>query len=184
MIRLLCLYLVLLAIPAAATIVGTVRGVVHDPSHRPTAGAEVTLRAEASSFAKTLETGDDGQFAFVAVPAGAYRVEVRHAGFAAATQRVVMASGSVPVLHFQLKLAEQRDSVEVAESASAVDPSSSTPETLVSRQDIEKTPGAALSNSLAMITNFVPGAYITHDQLHVRGGHQTTWAIDGIPIPN
>src|SRR5664280_3451239 len=24
----------------------------------------------------------------------------------------------------------------------------------------------------------------THDQLHVRGGHQVTWAIDGVPIPN
>jgi outer membrane receptor for ferrienterochelin and colicin len=35
-----------------------------------------------------------------------------------------------------------------------------------------------------MITSYVPGAYMTHDQLHVRGGHQVTWAIDGIPIPN
>jgi hypothetical protein len=25
---------------------------------------------------------------------------------------------------------------------------------------------------------------MTHDQLHVRGGHQVTWAIDGVPIPN
>jgi len=180
----LCFLTVLLSLPAMATIIGTVRGVVHDPSHRPTAGAEVTLRAEASSFTKTLQTGDDGQFEFAAVPAGEYRVTVRHTGFAEAVQRVVVASGSVPVLHFQLRLADQRESVEVAENASVVDPSSSTPETLVSRQDIEKTPGAALSNSLAMITNFVPGAYMTHDQLHVRGGHKTTWAIDGIPIPN
>ena len=35
-----------------------------------------------------------------------------------------------------------------------------------------------------MITNYVPGSYMTHDQLHVRGGHQVTWAIDGVPIPN
>ena len=35
-----------------------------------------------------------------------------------------------------------------------------------------------------MITEFVPGAYMVHDQLHVRGGHQVTWAIDGVPIPN
>jgi len=46
------------------------------------------------------------------------------------------------------------------------------------------TPGADLSNSLSAITDYVPGAYITHDQLHVRGGHQVSWAIDGIPIPN
>ena len=35
-----------------------------------------------------------------------------------------------------------------------------------------------------MITNYVPGAYVTHDQLHIRGGHQTTWLVDGIPVPN
>ena len=35
-----------------------------------------------------------------------------------------------------------------------------------------------------MITDFVPGAYITHDQLHIRGGHQTSWLVDGVPVPN
>src|SRR6202007_823693 len=40
------------------------------------------------------------------------------------------------------------------------------------------------SNSLAMITNFVPGSYVTHDQLHIRGGHQTSWLVDGVPVPN
>ncbi|MGH8261783.1 MAG: TonB-dependent receptor [Steroidobacteraceae bacterium] len=59
-----------------------------------------------------------------------------------------------------------------------------TPVTLVSSADIALTPGADRSNSLAMITDFVPGAYIVHDQLHVRGGHQITWAIDGVEIPN
>ena len=35
-----------------------------------------------------------------------------------------------------------------------------------------------------MITDYVPGAYVVHDQLHVRGGHQTDWTIDGVEIPN
>ena len=26
-----------------------------------------------------------------------------------------------------------------------------------------------------MITDYVPGSYVTHDMLHIRGGHQTTW---------
>ena len=37
---------------------------------------------------------------------------------------------------------------------------------------------------MAMITDFVPGATVVHDQLHVRGGHQVSWAIDGVPVPN
>jgi hypothetical protein len=30
----------------------------------------------------------------------------------------------------------------------------------------------------------VPAAYVTHDMLHMRGGHQVEWLIDGVPIPN
>jgi outer membrane cobalamin receptor len=35
-----------------------------------------------------------------------------------------------------------------------------------------------------MITNYVPGSYETHDMLHMRGGHQVSWLIDGVQIPN
>jgi hypothetical protein len=35
-----------------------------------------------------------------------------------------------------------------------------------------------------MITDYIPGAYMTHDMLHMRGGHQTNWLIDGVAIPN
>ena len=37
---------------------------------------------------------------------------------------------------------------------------------------------------MEMITDYVPGAYMTHDMLHMRGGHQTGWLIDGVAIPN
>ncbi len=49
---------------------------------------------------------------------------------------------------------------------------------------IQETPGADRTNSLAMITDYVPGAYVTHDQLHIRGGHQVSWLVDGVPVPN
>ena len=56
--------------------------------------------------------------------------------------------------------------------------------TLIDREQIQQTPGASRTNSLALITNYVPGSYVTHDQLHIRGGHQVSWLIDGVPIPN
>jgi len=55
---------------------------------------------------------------------------------------------------------------------------------LIDRTDIERTPGADRTNSLAMITDYVPGAYFTHDMLHIRGGHQTLWLLDGVPVIN
>src|SRR5258708_10856456 len=165
-------------------IVGRIQGGVHDSSHRPVVGVEVRLRAVNSNYEQTAQSSDQGEFEFRAVPVGEYRVRISHTGFADAEQSLVVASGTAPVLHVQLKLAQQRETVEVSESAEALNPQSSMPSTLITRQDIQQTPGADLSNSLAMITNYVPGAYMPHDQLHVSGGHQVTWAIDGIPIPN
>ncbi len=55
---------------------------------------------------------------------------------------------------------------------------------MVSRADVARTPGASQTNSLAIITDYAPGAYFTHDQLHIRGGHQVSWLIDGVPVPN
>ncbi len=68
------------------------------------------------------------------------------------------------------------------ESGGNVD--SVTPTTTLNREDIERTPGADRSNSMQMITDYVPGSYMTHDMLHMRGGHQVAWLIDGIEIPN
>jgi outer membrane receptor protein involved in Fe transport len=172
------------ALPAFATIFGTVQGVIHDPSHRPVPGADVTLAAAKSEFTRSARTNDNGEFEFRAIPAGEYRIEVKQPGFSDATQAIRLTSGSTPVVHIQLRLAGQTQTVDVTETAGTVDQSVTTPTTLISREDIERTPGADLSNSLTMITDFVPGAYVTHDQLHLRGGHQVTWAIDGVPIPN
>jgi outer membrane receptor for ferrienterochelin and colicin len=170
--------------PAWATIFSTIRGVVHDPSHRPVPGAKVALQANHSAYEQTTTTKDDGSFEFPSVPAGDYTVRVTYAGFAEEEQALVVVSSTAPVLHFQLQLAQQKQSVVVAETPETVNPQSMTPATLINREEIARTPGADLTNSLNMITNYVPGSYVTHDQLHIRGGHQVTWAIDGVPIPN
>ncbi len=56
-----------------------------------------------------------------------------------------------------------------------------TPTTHDQPRDIQHTPGADRTNSLAMITDYVPATYVTHDMLHMRGGHQVEWLIDGVP---
>jgi hypothetical protein len=173
-----------MALVAQATIFGSVRGVVHDPLHRPLADAEVTLRSLTSDWTRTAASGDDGVFQFAAVPIGQYAVTVRRPGFADATQNVVVESGTEPVLHFPLQVATAQETVNVSGAPEAVPTDSATPTTLVNRADVELTPGADRANSLAIITDFVPGAYFTHDQLHIRGGHQVSWLIDGVPVPN
>jgi outer membrane receptor for ferrienterochelin and colicin len=166
------------------TVFGSVRGVVHDPNHRPVPGAAVTIQSLSSDFVLGLTSDASGAFESATVPVGQYRVTATKTGFAAASADVLVVSGSAPVLHLQLSLEVNRQSVEVSESALAVPPEVVTPTTVVSRSEIASTPGADRTNSFGMITDYVPGAWMTHDQLHVRGGHQVSWAIDGVPIPN
>jgi outer membrane receptor protein involved in Fe transport len=167
-----------------AVVFSSVRGVVHDPDHRPVNGANVLLKSTTSDYSQTLTTNADGSFEALSVPAGAYQVTVTQSGFAPMSQQIVVASSSAPVLHFQLAIGPVQQTVTVPENALAVNPEQMTPTSIVSRREIQMTPGADLSNSLNAITDYVPGAYIAHDQLHLRGGHQVTWAIDGVPIPN
>ena len=169
---------------AFATVFGTVRGIVHDPQHRPIGGITMVLSAKDSNYTMTATTDAEGQFHFDAVPLGEYTVAVSDPTFVPETRTVTVLSGSAPILHFELHLATQNESVTVSANSASEQTESVTPTNLVNREEIRQTPGATRSNSVAMITNYVPGAYVTHDQLHVRGGHQVSWLIDGVPIPN
>jgi outer membrane receptor protein involved in Fe transport len=180
----LWIFVTLLPVTVTATVFGSLRGIVHDPDHRPVPGAQIVIRSSTSDYSQTISSSAEGSFETPSLPTGAYRVTVTKEGFAPAAQDVVVVSGSAPTLHFQLFLGTAQQTVTVAETALAAAPDLTTPTTVVSRREIQMTPGADLSNSLNLITDYVPGAWIAHDQLHIRGGHQVTWEIDGVPIPN
>jgi hypothetical protein len=169
---------------AFAGVFGAVRGVVHDPQHRPIQGAMVMLKSTSSDWSKTTNTDANGEFQIMAVPLGEYSVSVASPGFAQTAQKVVVEADTHTVLHYQLALESAKVDVNVSASAIVVPTDTVTPTTLLDRNDIQETPGADRTNSLAMITDYVPAAYVTHDMLHMRGGHQVEWMIDGVPIPN
>jgi hypothetical protein len=167
-----------------ATIFGRIQGIVHDPQHRPLAGASVKLRAITSDWSQTAQADNNGEFSFTTVPVGDYKITVSNPKFGTTEQTVTVDSSSSPVLHFQLAIAPLNQTAVVTAQSDVVNTDSVTPTTLVDREDIAQTPGADRTNSMAMITDFVPAAYVTHDMLHMRGGHQVDWLIDGVPVPN
>jgi hypothetical protein len=167
-----------------ATIFGRIQGLVHDPQHRPVAGASVKLQAITSDWSQTTRTDDTGGFSFPTVPIGDYKITITQTNFETLEENVTIASGASPILHFQLAVAALNQTVRVEGEPTLANMDSATPTTLVDREDIAQTPGADLTNSMAMITDYVPAAYVTHDMLHMRGGHQVEWLIDGVTIPN
>ncbi len=168
---------------ASATVFGGVRGLVHDAQHRPIAGAQIVIHAANSDWRKSAVSNQFGEFRFDALPAGLYDIDISAPGFADAHQTITVASGNVLEVHIPLAVAEVRQSIEVTAAPASV-PTTTTTATQVSSTQIARTPGADRTNSLAMITNYTPGAVIVHDQLHLRGGHQVTWLLDGVPVPN
>ena len=178
------LALIPFSVPVCATIFSSVRGVVHDPQHLPVQGAVVMVKAKSSDWSQNTRTDVNGQFALNAVPIGEYSVTVTSPGFVQASQDILVVSGGEPVAHIQLRVAAQNESITVSAAGETIPTDSVTPITMVSRSDIQRTPGADRANSLAIVTDYVPGAYFTHDQLHVRGGHQVSWLVDGVPVPN
>jgi outer membrane receptor protein involved in Fe transport len=172
--------LVLLPVLAA----GSLRGIVHDPQHRPIPGAQLSIRSQNATFTKTLQSDSNGEFELNDVPEGTYLVTVSALGFQSLEQPVTVSTGRGPVLHFQLEIAAVSQTLEVSGAASKLNTQTSTVQTLVSPKEIAQTAGADQTNSLAMITDFTPGAYMVHDMLHMRGGHQVNWFFDGIPLIN
>ncbi|MGB6692417.1 MAG: TonB-dependent receptor [Terracidiphilus sp.] len=177
--------LVSISPPAFATVFATVHGVVHDPQHRPIAGAQVTLQAADSAFTLASRTNSQGEFELSETPIGVYTLQIAAPGFAITEEPLTIASGTNPVVHILLAVAPATQTVVVEGLQSSLSASDSvTPTTLISRADIDNTPGADRTTGMEMITDYVPGAYMTHDMLHMRGGHQTSWLIDGVAIPN
>jgi hypothetical protein len=172
------------SLPVFATIFGSVRGVVHDPQHRPIQGAHLTLKAQNSDWTQSQDSDDHGEFIFTSVPIGNYTVTVSSMGFQQMSQGVIVQSDTSPVLHLQLAIEGVNENVSVTETPGQAPIDSATPTTMLSRTDIQQTPGADRTNGMEMITDYVPASYVTHDMLHMMGGHQVNWLIDGVPIPN
>jgi outer membrane receptor protein involved in Fe transport len=168
----------------AAASLGTLRGIVHDPQHRPIPKAQLVLSMQGQKRSWKTQSNGQGEFEIGNIPPGEYSITVAAPGFQKLTETVQVNSGLSPVVHLQMQLRTLQQQVKVSGAPAKLNTQSATTRSQVSAQEISRTPGADLTNSLAMITDFVPGAAVVHDQLHIRGGHQVSWLVDGVPVPN
>src|SRR5271154_5901735 len=106
-----------LSAAAFATIFGSVRGIVHDPQHRPVQGAHVTLKAQNSDWTQSQDCDDKGEFDFTSVPIGNYTVTVSLPSFQPTQQAVIVQSDTSPVLHFMLAVASVHETISVSGTA-------------------------------------------------------------------
>lgn len=166
---------------------GVLRGTIRDMSGLVVAGANVSLKAAVSSWVQNVQTDMTGSFVVNSIPIGQYTLDVEYSGFKKITRTVQIISNSAPNLELTLevKSAETEVDVTAVPALELTAPEAASPPVLVSGRDIlQALPGADSMSSLQFITDVTPGAFVLHDHLHVRGGHQIDWLIDGVPIPN
>ncbi len=178
----LMLLMLLLPVSGWAAAYGSVSGMVRDDSNRPVAGAKVVLESATQAII-VRQTGSTGRFDFPNVAIGHYMLTISQRDFVSVSESVTVEAGYFPFANIVLKPPSGLAEVTVTARRLPV-VASLTPVTMLSQEDIENTPGATNVNSLSMITDYVPGAYQAHDMLHIRGGHQTNWLINGVEIPN
>ncbi len=181
----LLMLVMLPAIAAAQTTLGSVAGTVVDQSGAVLPGATVTLANTGTGQVTTTVSGDAGAFLFPQVPVGTYKVTVAIEGFKAAEfTDVNVAVGQQYSLTAKLSLGTRTEVVTVTAGSSLV--STTTPEvtsTVLQRQVLDiPLPNRDVTN----LINLQAGvAGVTTRANTVINGGRPTWTqvtLDGINI--
>jgi hypothetical protein len=134
--------LALLAVPLIGqSTSGRVIGRVADPTGAVLSEVQVTLTNEATSVSRQAQTNDSGDYNFVEVVPGTYRVEFAHAGFKKNSQTgVIVDVNQVVTLNSVLQIGQIQDVVEVTSEAPQVDTTSTQLGAVINDRSVNELP--------------------------------------------
>jgi hypothetical protein len=120
---------------------GRVLGRVTDPSGAVLGGVKVTLTNEATGVSRSTETSSGGDYVFVEVAPGSYRVEFAQAGFKKNVQRNVTVEVNQGVtLNSILQIGGAQEVVEVTSEAPLVETTSTQMGAVVNSRSVSQLP--------------------------------------------
>jgi hypothetical protein len=152
------LFVVLAASAKAQFDAATVLGTVTDPSGAVVSRSQVVLRNTATATAQTAVTDDQGQFRFIDVPVGPYRLEVAAQGFQPSAASFELTVGARQRVDVQLHLAGVASTVTAMAEAAQLETESSEHGQVVADREIAELPlnGREYSQLVALSTGVVP----------------------------
>jgi Carboxypeptidase regulatory-like domain/TonB-dependent Receptor Plug Domain len=189
----LVLALLLGAVPMlwAQASTGTIYGSVADASGAVLPGALVTLSG-ANTGGRTTTSGTQGDFRFLNLDPGTYKLAVSMKGFGTVNREVVVTTGQNVNLSFALKVAGQSEEVTVTAETPVVDTKRVGTATTLTKEELAQVPQ---SRDPWAVLKTVPGVLV--DRVNVAGnesGQQsgfsskgslqsdTQWNLDGVVI--
>ncbi len=178
------LFLVLWVLPLfAQSNTGELRLKVLDPSSLGLRSS-VSLVSEANHYRESLQTDDGGNLTIKRLPFGVYRLEVRHAGFAPASETVEIRSAAPTEKQVKLGLVPLNTTIEVKENGTLIDPHRPGTVNQIGSETIENRTTSLPGRSMQDLVNTQPGwLYEGNAVLHPRGSeYQTQFVVDGVPL--
>ncbi len=164
--------------------IGTVSGVVSDPSSAPILAAEARLENPTTGFARVSRTDGTGTFAFRNVPFDRYTLRIHSPGFHPSVRNFRVRSGLPVIMDVKLEIAGAHTTVQVETAKAALEEDSSRTETEFDNGFVQRQPSMNRSRKLLDLVATTPGMMTENNGLiHVRGVDDgILYVIDGIPI--
>src|SRR3989441_1957129 len=156
------------SIPSHAQVTtATVYGVVQDPTGAVLPGATVVATNQGTNLSRESVTDERGEFAILALPAGAYTLKIELPGFKTYTNQGLNLGASQTVRQtFMLEVGQLSENITVAESAPLVQTASAAQQESIGTQEVRDLP-LARRNLLGLIT-LAPG--VTENSTGIAGG--------------
>jgi len=120
---------------------GRILGRVADPTGAVLAGVKITLVNEATGATRIVQTNDGGDYTFVEVVPGNYRVEYELGGFKKSVQKSVTVDvNQVVTLNQALQIGATQETVEVTSEAPQVDTTSTQLGAVINDRSVNELP--------------------------------------------
>ena len=146
----------LLLISGAAFAQSSIQGVVVDPAGAAVPEATITALSDATSAARTVQTGADGRYRMTGLTIGSYTIRCAKGGFQTAEMKeVYLGLNQTVEKTIQLKLGAAGTSIDVTEQPEALDTTNPTAGTGISGETLEETP--AQNRSYMGVVLMAPG---------------------------
>jgi hypothetical protein len=156
------------------------RGTITDPQGGLIAGAVVTLSNAGTGFNRSLTTDQRGEYQFVQLAPGTYKIDVEMMGFAKLTRTDVQLLVNTPTtLDLHMELGKTTETVNVAAEASAINTVDASVGNAFSELQVRELP--LETRNVVQLLSLQPGVTTNGEVLGARRD-QNNITLDGVDV--
>jgi hypothetical protein len=177
---------VCLFLTAAASFIGfsqsttLLRGTVTDPQGGVVVGAVVTLSNAGTGFNRSVTTNSSGEYQFVQIAPGTYKIEAQMVGFAQLTRSNVQLLVNTPAtLDLRMELGKTAETINVSAEASSINTVDASVGNAFSELQVRELP--LETRNVVQLLSLQPGVTTNGEVLGARRD-QNNIVLDGVDV--